>query len=230
MEYFFMPLVHRLKEQIRVLIAPVARQIMSVASETNASQTRRWRSALGQGLMLGNNTHIASASLWTATPSKCTLTIGDNSTVRARLLLYLPGASIHIGARAQIMGGKLEATQSIWIDDDVLIAEDVIIMDHDAHSIKWLERQHDAERWLHGEKDWGIVPQEPVCIGPKAWIGIRVTILKGVTVGEGAVVGAGSVVTHDVAPWTVVAGNPIRVIREIAPEERGIALSTTICS
>lgn len=40
-------------------------------------------------------------------------------------------------------------------------------------------------------------------------------ILKGVTIGEGAIVGAGSVVTKDVAPWTVVGGNPARVIKEI---------------
>ncbi len=50
---------------------------------------------------------------------------------------------------------------------------------------------------------------------PKAWIGAGATILPGVTVGENAVVGAGSVVTHDVAPNTIVAGNPARLIREI---------------
>jgi acetyltransferase-like isoleucine patch superfamily enzyme len=40
-------------------------------------------------------------------------------------------------------------------------------------------------------------------------------ILKGVTIGEGAIVGAGSVVTKDVDPWTIVGGNPAKLIRRI---------------
>jgi len=46
------------------------------------------------------------------------------------------------------------------------------------------------------------------------WIGTRVTILSGVTVGEGAVIAAGSVVTKDVPPYTVVGGNPAKVLKE----------------
>ena len=54
----------------------------------------------------------------------------------------------------------------------------------------------------------------PTTIGDEAWIGANATILKGVTIGPRAVVGAGSVVTKDVAPGSVVAGVPARVIRE----------------
>jgi acetyltransferase-like isoleucine patch superfamily enzyme len=61
---------------------------------------------------------------------------------------------------------------------------------------------------------------KPIRIGRGAWLGARVIILKGVTVGEGAVVGAGSVVTRDVAPYTLVAGNPARFIREIPLNDR----------
>nr|WP_286011456.1 acyltransferase [Methylovulum psychrotolerans] len=58
-----------------------------------------------------------------------------------------------------------------------------------------------------------------VRIGDHVWIGGRCIILPGVEIGEGAVVGGGSVVTKNVAPYTVVAGNPAKLInnRELHP-------------
>lgn len=51
-------------------------------------------------------------------------------------------------------------------------------------------------------------------IGADVWIGMRATIREGVVIGRGAVVGSGSLVTKDVAPYTVVAGVPARVIKQ----------------
>ena len=53
----------------------------------------------------------------------------------------------------------------------------------------------------------------PIVIGNDVWIAAHCTILKGVVIGDGAVVAAGSVVTHDVPPYTVVAGVPARVLK-----------------
>ena len=50
-------------------------------------------------------------------------------------------------------------------------------------------------------------------IGHDVWIGYRAIILPGVIVGDGAIIGAGSIVTKDVAPYSIVAGNPARHIR-----------------
>jgi len=62
-----------------------------------------------------------------------------------------------------------------------------------------------------------------VTIGDDCWLGSGALILGGVTIGKGCVVGAGSVVTRDVPPFSVVAGNPARVLRTLAehatPEE-----------
>ena len=52
-------------------------------------------------------------------------------------------------------------------------------------------------------------------IGEDCWIGGNATILPGVRVGKGSVVGAASVVTKDVPPYTIVAGNPARKIRDV---------------
>ena len=53
----------------------------------------------------------------------------------------------------------------------------------------------------------------PITIGDGVWIGARAIILPGITIGEGAIVAAGAVVTKDVAPWSVVAGNPAKVVK-----------------
>jgi len=61
--------------------------------------------------------------------------------------------------------------------------------------------------------------QAPVIVGNDVWIGEDVLIKPGVHIGDGAVVGARSVLTHDVAPYTVVAGNPARPRKKRFSEE-----------
>ena len=56
--------------------------------------------------------------------------------------------------------------------------------------------------------------KKKIVIGHHVWIGAGAFIAPGVTIGEGAVVGARSIVTRDVAAWTVVAGNPARLIKQ----------------
>jgi acetyltransferase-like isoleucine patch superfamily enzyme len=53
---------------------------------------------------------------------------------------------------------------------------------------------------------------KPIIIEEDVWIAAHCTILSGVKIGKGAVVGAGSVVTHDIEPFTVVAGVPARLL------------------
>lgn len=60
---------------------------------------------------------------------------------------------------------------------------------------------------------------KPIVIEDYAWICTGATIVQGVRIGEGAVVAAGAVVTHDVKPYTVVAGVPAK---EISVRERNL--------
>jgi UDP-2-acetamido-3-amino-2,3-dideoxy-glucuronate N-acetyltransferase len=61
---------------------------------------------------------------------------------------------------------------------------------------------------------------ERMVIGRGVSVGFGATVLPGVNIGEGAMVGAGAVVTKDVPPYTVVVGNPARVLREVTDAER----------
>ena len=62
----------------------------------------------------------------------------------------------------------------------------------------------------------------PITIGDHVWLGGGVIVCPGVTIGDGAVAAAGAVITRDVPPYTLVGGNPARVIREL--KARGIRL------
>ena len=71
-------------------------------------------------------------------------------------------------------------------------------------------------------RNLGNIPFSPfktTKIGNDVWIGNRAIVLQGVRIGDGAVIGAGAVVTKDVEPYTIVAGNPARVIRKRFDEE-----------
>ena len=180
-----------------------------------------WPRLLPGGVNIGSGAKLNGATLSARYPEGCALSIGSDSNIEASLVLERASARISIGSRTHVGGGTLLAAAStIEIGDDVLIAFEALIMDHNSHSLKFRERQHDVRDWIRGTKDWSAVAVAPVRISNKAWIGVRAIVLKGVTIGEGAVVGAGSLVTNDVPPWTIVGGNPAKIIRPLTDEER----------
>ena len=109
------------------------------------------------------------------------------------------------------MPSRLFMGSNVWIDRNVYlynveritIGDNAIISD----SAYICTASHDISK-----KDFPLTTA-PVVIGAGAWISAHAKILPGVKIGEGAVVGAGAIVTKDVAPWTVVAGNPAKVIK-----------------
>ena len=158
--------------------------------------------------------------------------IGEKCHIDGSIILEREVGKVTIGDRTYLGAGTtIICAQEIRIGSDVLTAWGITIVDHDSHSIRWQNRADDVERWRVGLleggpkraaqlKNWDVVPIFPVVIGDKVWIGFNAIILKGVTVGEGAVIAAGSVVTKDVPPYCIVAGNPARVVKELAEDER----------
>lgn len=176
----------------------------------------RWAKTLSENLEIGEGTVISPRNLSLRARDNTRLTVGSDSIIEGSLVIECAGASIRIGNRTFIGGGTtLGSASSIFIGDDVLVSFDVLVMDHDGHSLSFTERSNDTKDWARGEKDWSNVLTQPVRIESKSWLGAKVIVLKGVTIGEGAVVAAGSVVTKNVPAWTLVAGNPARTIRDL---------------
>lgn len=154
--------------------------------------------------------------------------IGKNSMINCNFIFESNKGEISIGDRTFINAGtNLISRSKIEIGNDVTIAWGCTIYDHNSHSIDWKERRKDLEQQFkdlqNGEnfiknKNWDMVKSRPIKICDKAWLGFNVTVLNGVTIGEGAIVGACSVVREDVEPWTIVAGNPAKVIKRIEHE------------
>ena len=152
------------------------------------------------------------------------ITIDSNSVIRGQLLVFTHGGNIKIGKSCYLgEGSRVWSAASVSIGDRVLISHNVNIHDTNSHSIDAkLRYEHFTTIMSTGHpKDnrYDIVSNK-IVIGDDVWIGFNSTILKGVTVGNNSIIAASSVVTKDVPPWTIVAGNPAKIIREIPEDER----------
>jgi virginiamycin A acetyltransferase len=76
-----------------------------------------------------------------------------------------------------------------------------------------------GDDWAHAMEGKTYPNKGDIVIGNDVWIGYQATILSGVTVGHGAIIGSKSVVASDVPPYSIVAGNPARIIRKRFDEE-----------
>jgi acetyltransferase-like isoleucine patch superfamily enzyme len=109
------------------------------------------------------------------------------------------------------IGENCKISSHSFICEGVKIENNVFI----GHNVTFVNdrypRATNEDGSIQTDADWKL---ETTLIKKGASIGSSVTILCGITVGEGALVGAGSVVTKDVAPHTIVAGNPAKQIKK----------------
>lgn len=111
-----------------------------------------------------------------------------------------------------IIGDNVKIQNNVSVYHGVTIEDGVFVGPHVCFTNDRYPRAVTADFQPASEADWTVSPIK-VCRG--AAIGANSTILPGVTIGEGAMVGAGSVVTKDVQPYTLVVGNPARMLRKI---------------
>jgi acetyltransferase-like isoleucine patch superfamily enzyme len=133
-------------------------------------------------------------------------TIGDNTKI---------GTFVEV-QKGAVIGNNCKVSSHAFICEGVTIEDEVFV----GHGVTFINdlypRATNPDGGLQTEQDWKVVP---TLVRRRASIGSGSTILAGVTIGEGAIVGAGSVVTKDVPPWTVVVGNPARVLRKVEGEK-----------
>jgi len=130
--------------------------------------------------------------------------IGDETKIGAFVEIQ---KNAKVGKRCKISSHTF-VCEGVTIEDNVFIGHGVTFI-NDAYP-----RSTNPAGQLQTEQDWEV---EPTLVKKGASVGSGATILSGVVIGENALIGAGSVVTRDVPPNTVVAGNPARRLRDLAP-------------
>ena len=113
-----------------------------------------------------------------------------------------------IGRRCKISSHTF-ICEGVTLEDEVFVGHNVTFIND------LMPRSTNGQGQLQTEQDWSC---EPTLVRRGASIGSSATLLCGITVGEFAVIGAGSVVTRDIPPYTVVAGNPAKVLRKLPPK------------
>jgi acetyltransferase-like isoleucine patch superfamily enzyme len=159
----------------------------------------------GKGVSIGRNSIIQ-------VPAKSQLTLGDRVYI-GRNVEISPDSEITIGNFTSLQD-RCNILGQVDIGAHCVFAPNVFISSG-IHQFRekpaWLIRDQDA--LVRGEGYQAAIPRTaPVQVHDDCWIGINAVLMRGVTVGRGSVVGANSVVTRSVAPYSIVAGSPARLI------------------
>ncbi len=144
------------------------------------------------------------------------ITIGKNSFVMGTLYITKNGR-INIGDNFYLgQNSMIGSEKNVTIGNCVIISNDVRIYDNNNHPISPKARENMSLNGFSNDNwAWHHSSIAPVVIEDNVWIGQFSSILKGVTIGKGSIVATRAVVTKDVPPYSIVAGNPAKVVKQI---------------
>ena len=183
-----------------------------------------------QNAMIGNAFEIdVEADIMNESGEKWRVNIGNNCKVLGQIVCKSTG-KIVVGNYTTIQDTvSIRCLNSITIGNYTGIAEGTLVTDNNTHpidTVAWITHRIRVAPSGPGYpglgNGWELSESSPVVIGDAVWIGGNSTILKGVTIGDGAIVARGSVVTKNVEPFTLVAGNPARKVKELVKPSESI--------
>jgi acetyltransferase-like isoleucine patch superfamily enzyme len=200
------------------ILRPILRAYKSINLDLLAQRLMgRPTCELREGAVLGKTARIRNNR-----GSSSKIVIGSHTHVAGELFLFPHGGEITIGEWCFVgEGSRIWSSASVKIGNRVNISHSVNIFDSRTHPLRAQERHEQVKTILkEGHPREISLGECPVTICDDAWLGAGAMVLRGVTVGEGAIVGAGSVVTKNVQPYSIVAGNPAVLVRELSSDER----------
>lgn len=133
--------------------------------------------------------------------------------ISAKLLFEKCGRNVDIGRKIKLnskisIGNNSSIGDNSFISGQIKIGNDVMI----APQVMLIASNHNHDRKdipmnKQGSNSKGITIEDDV------WIGARAIILDGIHIGKGSIIGAGSIVTKNVDEYSIVGGNPAKLIR-----------------
>ncbi|WP_194529561.1 acyltransferase [Zobellia roscoffensis] len=151
-----------------------------------------------------NNT-LVSDSIISITGNENTLNVEEGVKLR-KATITIRGNNCEVEIKQNTTFASVRIV-NVGTDNKILIGQNCLFSDYieiwgsDTHAI--FDKNN---KWINKER--------PISIGDNVWVGSHVKILKGVTVADGAILGMGSMITKDVSERVIVAGTPLRVIKE----------------
>jgi acetyltransferase-like isoleucine patch superfamily enzyme len=166
-----------------------------------------WPAPIPAGVELGERSWFYSSYAFEHHRSSelPSVVVGEDTGVYAGTMFALgPHGRVRIGRYGTINGSMFATNGPVELGDHAFLGLEVLLTDSPFAT-------------PFGEHRLDDTPSPPILLGDAVWIGTGAVVLAGVTLGDGVIVGAGAVVDFDVPPYSVVAGNPARIVGEARP-------------
>jgi acetyltransferase-like isoleucine patch superfamily enzyme len=193
-----------------------------------------YRGGVPGNVVLGRDAYVDSSYSFAAFQSEqCPgLTLGDACGAYDRMAFVVgPQGRISVGSYTVLNGTYLICNERITIGSHCLLAWGSVLTD------SWIgtgvppAARRAVLRAAAADPVRRLPPvstPRPILVEDNVWVGFDAVILPGVTLGRGCIVGCKCVIAENIAPYTVVVGEPPRVVRHLDPDDGGAAQETAL--